>query len=77
MDSEFFAGGVWTPTFLVTLNLRSNIFQNFFIYRVLWTLSAVDSEFFAGGSGYQFFLVTLNLRSNVLGFLSYAAHCGL
>ena len=39
LDSEFFTGGVWAPTFLVMLNLRLKIFQNFFIYRVLWTLN--------------------------------------
>ena len=36
--------------FLVMLNLRSNIFRNFFIYRVLWTLN-----FWEGGLVTNFF----------------------
>ena len=43
LDSEFFRGVSGHQRFLVTLNLRSKIFRNFFVYRVLWT------EFFRGG----------------------------
>ena len=40
LDSEFFRGDVQSLSyFLVMLDLRSNFFQNFFIYRVLWTLN--------------------------------------
>ena len=42
------------------LNLRSKIFRNFFVYRVLWTLN-----FSEGVSGHHLFLVTLNLRSKI------------
>ena len=44
MDSEFFAGGDWAQIFLVMLNLRSKIIQNFFIYRVLWMLNFSRGE---------------------------------
>ena len=44
--------------FLVILNLRSKIYCNFFIYRVLWTLNCSGEE----GSVHLLFLVMLNLR---------------
>ena len=39
VDAEFFTEGSGHQLFLVTLNLRSKIFRNFFIYRVLWNLN--------------------------------------
>ena len=49
--------------FLDMLNLRSKIFRNFFIYRVVWTLN-----FSEGGLG-QLFLVIPNLiPKNFLDF---------
>ena len=57
LDSEFFRGGVQAPTFFGHAKFEGKFFQNFIIYRALWT------EFLAGGSGLQLFLVMLNLRS--------------
>ena len=49
------------------LNLRSKIFWNFFVYRVLWTLN-----FSEGVSLHQLFLATLNLKSKIFqNFLVY------
>ena len=39
LDSEFFAGESGHQLILVPLNLRSKMFWNPFIYRVLWTLN--------------------------------------
>ena len=53
-----FQGGDWLRDqhFLVMLNLRSKIFQNFFIYRALWTLNFLEGgvwvpTFFVEGIG--------------------------
>ena len=57
LDFEFFeVGGAGHQLFLVTPNLRSKSFRNFFIYRVLWTLNLT-------GSRHQLFLGIQNLRS--------------
>ena len=50
VDSEFFKRGFGHQLFLVMLTLMATNFQNFVIYRVLWTLN-----FSEGISGYQFF----------------------
>ena len=58
--SELFrGGGVCAPTFFGHAKFEVKNFQNFFIYRVLWTLN-----FLEGVSGHQVFLVMTNLRSN-------------
>ena len=49
LDSEFFRGSVWAPTFFGHTKFEAKIFLEFFIYRVLWT------EFITGASGPIFF----------------------
>ena len=56
----FNAGGFWSPTFLVMLNLSSNFLCNFFVYRALWILNFSEAV-----SRYQIFLVIPNLRSKI------------
>ena len=66
--SEFFLdlgdGGLSTNFFLVTPNLRSKIFQNFFLYLALWSL---NFSWFQGKgwSRHQLFLVMPNLQSKI------------
>ena len=57
MDSEFFKGGIWDNIFWSLKIWGQKIFQNFFIYRALWTLN------FTEGSLSQLFIVMPNLRS--------------
>ena len=45
LDSEFVNEKcLGTNFFWVMLNLRSKIFRNFFVYRVLWTLNCSGKE---------------------------------
>ena len=57
VDSEFFRGGVWAPTFFGHTKFEVKHFSKFFDLH-----SAVDYEFFRWGVG-QIFLVMLNLGS--------------
>ena len=50
MDAEFFRRVSGHQLFLVTLNLRSKIFQIFLIYRVQWMMN-----FLEGSLGTNFF----------------------
>ena len=60
LDSEFFRGSVWAPTFFIHTKFEVKIFEEFFNYRALWTLNFSEGVF-----RQQFFLVTLNLRSKI------------
>ena len=69
VDSEFFAVGVWAPTFFGHAKFEVKTFLDFFNLQ-----STLDSEFFAAQSGHQLFFVTLNLRSKIFrNFFLYQA----
>ena len=55
-----FSEGVSRYQVSVTVSLRSKIFENFFVYRMLWT-----SNFLHGVFGHQLCLVTQNLRTQI------------
>ena len=55
-----FSEGVSGYQVSVTVSLRSKIFENFFVYRMLWT-----SNFLHGVFGHQLCLVTQNLRTQI------------
>ena len=77
LDSEIF-WGAWSghQLFLVTPNLRSKNFQNFFLYLVLWSLNF--SWFQAEGwSRQHLFLVTPNLRSKNFQNFLFSEYSGL
>ena len=71
VDTEFFPRVSGHQIFLVTPNLRLKSFQNFFLYRALWSLN------FTEGVWYQLFLVTLNLKSKIFWIFPFTEHCGL
>ena len=67
VDAEFFTEGSWHQHFLVMLNLRSKIFQNFFVYRVFWTVNF--SELCPGTNFFG--------HTKFFGISSFREHSGL